>query len=149
MFKPNEMLNKYISKKPIDRYGIIGALIGYINIDPKFQTNNFNLALDFVFKNGVSKTSLYESFNPDFDFETNKEKWNLDYYSLARVCLKENFCPERIKHVKEVANYLFANEVSETTKSNTINNTKKHVQIVKPRKKKGLINRIINNFVNH
>lgn len=37
MFTPSNMLLSYLNAQPRDRFDIIGALIGYINADPKFE----------------------------------------------------------------------------------------------------------------
>lgn len=107
MFSPSNMLLKYLNAKPRDIYDIVGALEGYINADPKFQTNDFFEAINYVLSHGVSRSELFQDFNPNIDFEENEEKWNYDYYLLARVYLKDNFCEKRVAHVKAIAQKLY------------------------------------------
>ena len=91
MFTPSNMLQNYLNATPRDVYDIIGALMGYINADPAFKTDGFDQAVQYVLNHGISKDSV---------------KWNEEYYSFARVYLKDNFSEKRIKHVKDVARKL-------------------------------------------
>lgn len=106
MFTPSNMLQKYLSVQPRDMYDIIGALMGYINADPYFKTNEFDEALKYVLHSGVSENELFQSFDSEIDFQTDESKWDEDYYAYSRVYLKDNFCRERIEHVKAVAHKL-------------------------------------------
>ena len=103
MFEPSKLLQKYLNDTPRDMYDIVGALIGYLNADPWFETNDFEEAIDYVLSRGVSENDLFSSFDPDVDYESDQTKWDEEYYSFARVYLKDNFCRKRIDHVREVA----------------------------------------------
>lgn len=107
MFTPSNMLIKYLNAQPRDMYDIVGALEGYINADPRFATNDFDNAVRYVLSNGVSKMNLFVPFDPNIDFVEDENKWDYDYYSLARVYLKDNFCEKRIMHVKAIAKKLY------------------------------------------
>ena len=106
MFTPSNMLQKYLSAQPRDIYDIVGALMGYINADPYFKTNEFDEALKYVLSNGVSENELFQSFDSEIDFQIDEGKWDEDYYAYSRVYLKDNFCRKRIEHVKAVAHKL-------------------------------------------
>ena len=106
MFVPSNMLQKYLAAQPRDMYDIVGALMGYINADPYFKTNEFDEALKYVLRNGVSENELFQSFNSEIDYQTDESKWDEDYYAYSRVYLKDNFCRKRIEHVKAVAHKL-------------------------------------------
>ena len=41
MFTPSKMLQNYLSAQPRDMFDIVGALMGYINADPQFKSNDF------------------------------------------------------------------------------------------------------------
>lgn len=110
MFKPSNMLLKALSEENVDMYDIVGALMGYINSDLYFKTDSFESAIGYVLDKGVSETELFSSFDSTLDFEEDKKRWNEDYYAMARVYLKENFCKKRINHVKEIALYLESNK---------------------------------------
>lgn len=107
MFTPSKMLQNYMKAQPRDRFDIIGALMGYINADPQFKTNDFEQAIQYVLSSGISESELFAAFDESIDFETDSTKWNEEYYSFARVYLKDNFCKKRIAHVKAVAKKLY------------------------------------------
>ena len=128
MFSPSNMLIKYLNAQPRDMYDIVGALEGYINADPKFQTNDFSNAINYVLKNGVSRNELFQEFDDSIEFEEDESKWNYEYYSLARVYLKDNFCEKRINHVIAVARKLYPTTIPIATKP------QENVQVSKPEK---------------
>lgn len=107
MFAPSNMLQRYLNARPRDMYDIVGALMGYINADPAFKTNDFDEAVEYVLAHGVSETELYDAFDPAHDLEEDESKWDEEYYSYARVYLKNNFCRKRIAHVQMVARKLY------------------------------------------
>lgn len=119
MFTPSKMLQKYMSAQPRDMFDIVGALMGYINADPQFKTNEFEQAIQYVLNNGVSESELFTTFDESVDFETDSTKWNQEYYSLARVYLKDNFCKKRIAHVKAVAKKLYPSITKEKSIKST------------------------------
>ena len=121
MFTPSNMLQKYLNATPRDMYDIVGALMGYINADPAFMTDDFDQAVQYVLNHGVSKDELFAEFDSDLDFEEDSTKWNEEYYSFARVYLKDNFSEKRIKHVKDVARKL--NPDAATIKSTDVQKT--------------------------
>ena len=107
MFTPSNMLRNSLNAQPRDVFDIVGALMGYINADPKFKTKDFEQAIQYVFEHGVTKQELFSDFDASIDFEEDQSKWNEEYYSYARVYLKDNFCEKRIAHVKAVARKLY------------------------------------------
>lgn len=107
MFTPSKMLLNYLNAQPRDVFDIVGALMGYINADPQFKTDDFEQAVQYVLNNGVSEHELFANFDESIEFETDSAKWNEEYYSFARVYLKDNFCKKRLEHVKAVARKLY------------------------------------------
>lgn len=107
MFTPSNMLLNSLNAQPRDIFDIIGSLMGYINADPQFKTNDFEQAVRYVLNQGVAKEELFVPFDGEIYFEENPAKWNEEYYSYARVYLKDNFCEKRISHVKAVARKLY------------------------------------------
>ena len=107
MFTPSKMLQNYLSAQPRDMFDIVGALMGYINADPQFKSNDFEQAIQYVLTHGVSEEELFATFDASIDFENDSSKWDGEYYSFARVYLKDNFCKKRINHVKAVARKLY------------------------------------------
>lgn len=124
MFTPSKMLQNYMNAQPRDMYDIVGALMGYINADPQFKTNDFEQAIQYVLNNGVSESELFAIFDDGVDVEPDSSKWNEEYYSFARVYLKDNFCKKRIDHVKAVAKKLYPSvstpkPIAQPTRQNT------------------------------
>lgn len=122
MFTPSKMLQNYMNVQPRDMFDIVGALMGYINADPQFKANDFEQAIQYVLNNGVSESELFAAFDDSIDFEADSSKWNEEYYSFARVYLKDNFCKKRIDHVKAVAKKLYpsvSTPVAQSTRQNT------------------------------
>lgn len=115
MFTPSNMLQKYLNVRPRDIYDITGALMGYINVDPGFKTNDFEEAVKYVLTHGVSEEELYKEYDPGRNLEEDESKWDDEYYSYARVYLKDNFCRKRIEHVKKVAGKLYPVMSSDTS----------------------------------
>ena len=112
MFIPSNMLLNYLSAQPRDMFDIVGALMGYINADPTFKTNDFEQAVQYVLSHGINKEELFAQFDSEIDFEENPAKWTEEYYSYARVYLKDNFCEKRIAHVKAIAKKLYPTPIS-------------------------------------
>lgn len=106
MFTPGSYLKSCVEANPKNIREVIGALGGYINLDPYFNTNEFDEAVKYVLNNGISEAELYSAFDPEWKFEEDPSKWDDEYYGLARVYLSRNFCEKRIKHVKAVAEKL-------------------------------------------
>ena len=113
MFTPSNLLQKYLDARPRDMYDVVGALMGYINADPGFRTNDFEEAIKYVLNYGVSEAELYKDFDSDYDFEEDESRWDDIYYSRARVYLTENFCRKRIEHVKRVAKKVYLSAASD------------------------------------
>lgn len=116
MFKPSNMLMKALNQPERSRSSIVSALMGYIDVDPRFRSGDFDSALKYVFSQGVSEDELYVPFDPDLEFVDLKEKWDEKYYALARVYLKDNFCKKRISHVKEIVKALYPESAEEKAK---------------------------------
>ncbi len=107
MFTPGKMLQNHINAQPRDMFDIIGALMGYINADPQFKTSEFDQAVQYVLAHGVTEKELFAEFDDNIELEEDAAKWDEEYYSFARVYLKDNFCKKRIEHVKAVAGKLY------------------------------------------
>ena len=106
-FMPSNMLSRCLAAAPIDRYDVVGALMGYINADPYFRTDDFREAINYALSHGISKEELFdETLNDELEIDENKAAWTEDYYSLARVYLKKNFCADRIRHIEAVGRYI-------------------------------------------
>ena len=115
-FIPTNLLQQCLSESPRDQKSIAIALIGYINADCYFKTNNFDEGIRYVLSHGMTEEELFCTHNPDMgEIETDSSKWDMDYYALALVYLIDNFSKERIKHVKAIARKLDPNPMPQTT----------------------------------
>ena len=104
-----ESIDKY-KDNPSDKrsmFHIHGELIGYINGDPKFKTNEFDEAIKYTISQGIKESELFDQFDPSKEIEEDKSKWDEDYYSHELLYLQENFCKKRIAHVKQIAWYIW------------------------------------------
>ena len=110
MFKPSNYLQESLNEHPQVRRNIIGALIGYINADQAFETNDFDNAIQYALQHGISRNDLFQPYDTSKNkIDNNRSNWDESYYALTKVRLKANFCQERIDHCKEVAHYLYPN----------------------------------------
>jgi hypothetical protein len=103
MFTPSNMLLKYLNKQPRNTEDVVSALIGYLDTDPNFETDNFDRAVDYVLNHGMTESELFSDFDSSLEFEEDELKWTKDYYSYARIYLKDNFCRKRIEHLKTIS----------------------------------------------
>ena len=78
-------------------------LITIVHEDRSFQTGKFEEALSYIKEHGIE--GLYEPFDHE-DFKSRNE-WNEDYWRYMVNSLLDNFCMERIEHLKDVGRTLF------------------------------------------
>lgn len=115
MFKPNDYLKKALDNKNVVR--IRSAFTVIAHEDPSFSTGKFNETLEYV-----KKENIHGVFSP-FDgkeFQP-KENWNEEYWALIVSTLVDNFCMERINHLKEVSKVLYPQKVNEKLSTSTSN----------------------------
>lgn len=126
-----ESIDKY-KNNPSDKniFYIHGALIGYINGDPKFKTNDFDDAIKYTISQGIKESDLFENFDSSKEIEDDKSKWDEDYYSHELLYLQENFCKKRINHIKEVAKHLYG-ESNNGNKSSSNNSSTSSLSLLK------------------
>lgn len=86
-----------------------------------------SLTMDLTFKQFKEMLEYALKFIPNI-IETHdgtvfesKEKWNKEYASLLKYDLIDNFSAERIEHIKDVQQYVYADELKnqQQTQSNT------------------------------
>ena len=119
MFQPSNFLLKSLNAEPKDMEMIVGALVGYINGDPGFETEGFDNAVDYVLTHGVQRDELFVPYDPQKQIEEDNTKWDKKYFIQEIVYLQDNFCEKRIAHIKAVANKLYP----KTNASNNANET--------------------------
>jgi len=117
MFEPTELLKEYMREQPRNMRHIIGALIGYLNADPHFETDDLKSAISYVLNNGVKKEELFSELDTSVELSSDEDSWDDDYYYLAIVRLQSNFCKERLAHVRAVASKLYPKKAAPAKKS--------------------------------
>ena len=111
MFIPSKELERDIAAKNIGH--IRDELTTIALEDRGFYTGRFDEALEYV--KGKHIDGLFDSF----DKETFKvqEQWDGDYWGTLNASLMDNFCMERIDHLKEVGKAVYP-KVCQTTSLN-------------------------------
>lgn len=111
-----------------------------IMIDPTFDT--FNKLFEYA--NEHLKIPLCENYNGK-SFISNKAYWNKKYFNEQIVELLYNFSTERINHIKDICEVIYADEIDKIKKKRNfyvdinkqiaIANEKQRIQIQERRKK--------------
>lgn len=91
--------------------------------------NQFKLMLEYALKFFPNIIDAHDGT----DFEP-KENWDKDYASLLKYDLVDNFSEERIAHIKEVQQYVYADELKKQLQSqnNTLQSQKQPNQKISP-----------------
>lgn len=84
-------------------------LIVIVHEDRAFQTGKFEEALSYIKEHGIE--GLYEPFDHE-NFRARNE-WDKDYWRYMVNSLLDNFCMERIEHLKEVGRTLFPTQTKQ------------------------------------
>lgn len=115
MFIPSNYLEKSLenyrkNKNYETRRAVVASLIGYINADQAFETDDFDSAIQYALQHGISRNDLFQPYDTSKNkIDNNRSNWDESYYALTKVRLKANFCQERIDHCKEVAHFIYHN----------------------------------------
>ena len=93
----------------------IRALITAISFHNRgFHDGKFDEAIDYVRKHEVPGLwQAYKAYDGE-EFKKNREEWNAEYWAYLNGSLNDNFCEERIAHLKEVGRYLYPMEAKVT-----------------------------------
>lgn len=117
MMTPTNMLNSAIAERNYRK--IVGALMGYVFSDRTM--NDFSAALRYVESQGIPASSLYSPYDPaNRPIDGNPANWDTDYYCVAVAGLEQNFCSQRIEHVKQVARKVYAADFARSTAGGTV-----------------------------
>lgn len=90
--------------------------------DRSFSTGKFDAYLDYAKKANIS--GLFDTFDGE-DFKP-KNEWDKDYWSYITASLMDNFCNERIRHLKEVGKHVYGKSAT-TEASESIDDDKVYV----------------------
>lgn len=83
--------------------GIYSVFYTIAHEDPNFTTGKFNATLEEVKKAHIP--GLFQVYNGEV-FE-GPEKWTEEYWAIVASGLVDNFCEERIEHLKEVGRKVY------------------------------------------
>lgn len=86
--------------------------------DRTLSNGEFDAYLDYAKKaniNGLFDPFDGEKFKP-------KEEWDKNYWSYMVASLMDNFCNERVKHLKDIGRYVYGKTTTEAANSHDSNN---------------------------
>lgn len=89
-----------------DLTGIYSIFYTVLHEDPSFSTGKFDQLLAYVKSRNVK--GLMQPFDGE-EFEA-EEKWNKEYWAIQASELVDNFCEERIEHLKKVGKKLYTHK---------------------------------------
>ena len=119
---------KFVSSERVDRAlksGDISTvkqlLVNVCKFDRTFSSGEFEDAMEYVCK--VKGVNIFEPLDETLGHlyservERKDPTLGEDDFTASVVCLKENFCPERIEDAKKLGRYLFPEEMHQNKKS--------------------------------
>lgn len=98
MYQPNDYLKKAVQSGDIRK--VRGALVGIIQADPSFRTEELSNAIRYCKNNEMDPFEQLE--DSELPINEDKSSWDIKYFSLAETYLHSNFTEKRLNHVKEV-----------------------------------------------
>lgn len=108
----NDYLEEAISNKKITLIRNEFSVIAHE--DPSFSTGKFDATLEYVKSKKID--GVFDAF--DGRVFKSKEEWNEEYWALIVSSLMDNFCEERIDHLKEVSRYLYPSKQASEIRTN-------------------------------
>lgn len=100
---------------------IYGSLYTILLSDPGFSNGKFDQALTELKERNIE--GLFQSYD-EKKFK-DKEEWDQQYWDSVASELIDNFCYERIDHLKEISKVLYPTIKIERVEINNIDNTQK------------------------
>ncbi len=114
MFTPSKELLEDIETRDIQH--IRNEFTTIAHEDRSFSTGKFDATLEYVISKNI------EGVIVPFDQEIfkSREEWDRDYWAILVASLMDNFCMERINHLKEVSKAVYFRRPSAVvTQANT------------------------------
>ncbi|WP_294406132.1 hypothetical protein [uncultured Clostridium sp.] len=108
-----EALEDAIEKK--SKVGIYSVFYTIAHGDPNFSSGKFMETLEYV--NSKNIDGFMQEFDND-EFEP-EDKWNEDYWALIASSLIDNFCMERIEHLKQIGQKVYPVKKEESSNIST------------------------------
>ena len=119
-FKPLDFLKVAVESRNISN--IRAAISSYITKNPGNKGMELNEVLKYISNNQLD-SQLWEKHVVRSDETQNKDQWSKDYFRLIRSNLRSNFSMNRMKHILEVGEYLYKDEVEQKKEIRTNNVT--------------------------
>lgn len=111
----DEKLNEAIKEKRINN--IRSLIKGASNEDLIKNSNMCKEYIDYVLKNGITEEELFDEHDNE-SFESNRSKWDKEYYNKVMSELLFNFSRKRIEHVIDIVEQLDKNAEEAANKAN-------------------------------
>lgn len=105
-FKPTQAIEQYINNK--DTQALRGIMRGIIHSDPTFATGKYEEALDYI-SNRLDIWDVEAKQLPG-EYKLARDEWNEEYFYKQLAWLSQNFTCERVRIIKEIGKYVFANK---------------------------------------
>lgn len=100
-------VSEYKSNNKISK--VRTAIIGIISADPAFNTSRYDDAINYVQEKGILLSILFENLDESKfpSINNDKSQWNTEYFAKATIYCENNFCKERINHLREVGKKVY------------------------------------------
>lgn len=118
-FKPLDFLKVAVESRNISN--IRAAISSYITKNPGNKDMELNEVLKYISNNQLD-SELWENHVVRSEETQNKDQWSKDYFRLIRSNLRSNFSMIRMKHILEVGEYLYKDEVQSNNNLRVSNN---------------------------
>ena len=119
-FKPLDFLKVAVESRNISN--IRAAISSYITKNPGNKDTELNEVLKYISNNQLD-SELWEKHVVRSEETQNKDQWSKDYFRLIRSNLRSNFSMIRMKHILEVGEYLYKDEVQSNNNLRVSNKT--------------------------
>ena len=133
MFKPSEEFRKDVEEKNVINIRV--DLNTVILADRGFYTTEFDEMLTYAETSHIE--GLYDVFDGE-EFKS-KEEWNQEYWRYLVASLGDNFCKERINHLKEVGRYVYPKQQKTTNNTSSANRFQKKEENNEEKKQSSII----------
>ena len=119
-FKPLDFLKVAVESRNISN--IRAAISSYITKNPGNKDMELNEVLKYISNNQLD-SELWEKHVVRSEETQNKDQWSKDYFRFIRSNLRSNFSMIRMKHILEVGEYLYKDEVQSNNNLRVSNKT--------------------------
>lgn len=105
----NKIMNEAIETKNI--FQIRNGFYTIAHEDRNFSTGYFESTLEYVKRKNIP--GLFQPF--DGEVFKKEEEWNEEYWAWIAASLMDNFCEERIQHLKQIGRKIYPKKKEDQT----------------------------------